>query len=657
MSDSVHSAQHEPLIACPHNTSAGRTPATVAAAPDRTAPRDAALPLLIGLGVFLAQALWVSAYTPDFLFWDEWDLAEYFKRALDGPLSFEALFALHNEHRIVTTRLLSLATFAALGNVYYPIANMLVSALVNGALAGLWAWTTARLVGRNWLTALSCLLLVSPVQFENILWGFQIPFYTLMLGSIGGACGLALIGRLRWRAVAVALAGMGMATFSMASGVAACIALPLGLLLLGWRDAGGGRMLLRNRRALLKVGVGALGGALILTLFFWGYPFLGQTQTRDWGMVAAYWWTALAYPVTALRDAAWPVKAIGAALIWGPVVGACALLVVGRGDHRTLTLLIVAAVAVVGITGTIAVGRWFVIFVSPRYTTILLWSSLLSMLGLAVMARRSAAVRNVALRRALLAMCNGVGVVLLVIHTAQAFDALSGSMSDYLAWRRQMAMNVSRFVHGVTTTLEDPAPYPDREVLIGHLTDPVTLSILPFEYRPQRLEPVAVVGDAWTVNGEYPFLRAGQEGPPVRWGSWSGAAERTGVLWSAPFVVRERYLVVPIAGYPHRDGTRLAIEEVEGSGRSIAYLGDNPGEAWGRWVVDLRGMEGRTVQLVAVDEATDHGGWLGVGALYFQNAQMMLLQRVLDLLPLIAVGVLLVAVAVTFPVGLGRNGR
>ncbi len=625
---------------------------TIAAATHRILQRDALASILIASSVFFTQALLVRTYAVPVLFSDEWELVElFFRKHLTGTVSPGDFFALHNEHRIVTTRLLSLATFIALGNIFSPIANMLVSALVNGILAGIWIWTTVRLVGWHWLTILSCLLLVSPVQYENMFWGFQIQFYTLMLGCIGGACGLALIGRLTWGAVLTALLGMWLATFSMASGVVACVTLPLGLLLLAWCEAGGVGAVLRDRRALLKIGASVAGSALTLTLFFWEYRISAVSpggQARDWGLVWSYLWMELAYPAVTQTEAAWHAKALGTALVWGPILGACALLVGRRSDQRLLTLLIVVAASVAGMSFIIAFGRFDGPFISSRYTTVVLWSSPAALLALVAVIRSISRMQNVVLRRTALVASNVAAIALLLMHLAQVETALVEA-EGFQAWKRAMNTNIVGFLHDNEATLADPLPYPSRarERLVKWLTDPTVQSLLPPELVAQRLEPAVVEGDAWTPSGEYPFYRDAERAPPVRWGSWSGNEAHTGVWHSAPFEVRARYLVIPVIGYPHRDGNRLIIEPVDRSGRVIVYTDANPGEQWGRWIVDMRGMEGQKVRLAAVDGATDWGGWFGFGAPYAQNTQVKLLQDVLNMLPLIAAGALLCGAAVT----------
>jgi hypothetical protein len=132
----------------------------------------AAPPLLIG---FLILRDGVD--TP---FWDEWDgTAPLFEKMAAGTLCFADFFAQHNEHRILFPRLI----FFGLGRLtHWNIrAELFVSwflALV--CLFNIWqmTWRSGwkNSIRSFWILFSSSVLLFSPLNHDNFLWGFQIGF-------------------------------------------------------------------------------------------------------------------------------------------------------------------------------------------------------------------------------------------------------------------------------------------------------------------------------------------------------------------------------------------------------------------------------------------------------------------------------------------------
>lgn len=616
----------------------------------RTPLHDALIAVSVGIGVFFAQALLIRAFADASPFWDEWGLAPMFKSYLRGTLSLSDLFAQHVDHRIFTTRILSIATFALMGNVWHPIANTLVSAALNGIMAGVYAWTVARLIGWHWLTVLSVACLVSPVQYENILSGFQIQFYTLMLGVVGGACVLALIGRLTWRGVAATLAGMFIALFSMGGGIVAVGSLWLGAALCVWRGSGSAKMLLCDRASLARLGVVTAGGIVLAALFFADYRFLTPSSAAmdQWPHVLDYLVLCLAYPIVETTTAPWWAKLSGLLLIWAPILTACALLT-RRDDRRLAVLFVVLATYVVGAACLLAIQRSFgdahiITTTSSRHRTVLVWSSILSLLSLATLLCMVRTIDRAAIRRALLVLYSVGSVALLTfwcVRTISSFEEARG----YMDWRRSMAANVFLFLRHPDTPPADPLPFPSREFLLAQLSDPEVQSFLPPEIMPGApLVPQTMEGDAWTLNGAFP---AQGKAPPVIYGSWSGGDDRVGTFISAPLRVREPYLVVPIVGYPSRSGNRLSIEAADNSAIVATYDGPNPREAWKQWVVDVSGLHGREVRIVAVDGTRGIFGWLGIGEPKAQNRQVTALYWFLDHLEII-VGICLAGILAIF---------
>ena len=147
---------------------------------------------ILGLAVVAAAFLTLSFVTllnyTRVPFWDSWGL---FGWLAEGDRSFPLLWAQHNEHRIVLTKILAVIDFEIFGGygIFLVISNLLLGA----ALFALLAFMIRNLFGENnqalsWaLITLSGIMSFSLMQLENYGWEFQPQFflaYLLPLASI-----------------------------------------------------------------------------------------------------------------------------------------------------------------------------------------------------------------------------------------------------------------------------------------------------------------------------------------------------------------------------------------------------------------------------------------------------------------------------------------
>ena len=195
------------------------------------------------LGVVTAIAgvnLALLNYTP-IPFADQIDFFRGFYK-VDGweGYSFKQLYVRHNEHRILVPRLWFLADIAWFdGRQILTIGTILVSAVLHAVLL------TALFRGlgqRGWVVMVFLLMAVgavlSPVQWENLIWGFQVQFIQVWLFA---TLAFALIawtplaekhGVLRGSMILFALLAAFASTYSMVNGL---LVWPLLLLLAWWR--------------------------------------------------------------------------------------------------------------------------------------------------------------------------------------------------------------------------------------------------------------------------------------------------------------------------------------------------------------------------------------------------------------------------------------
>jgi hypothetical protein len=176
----------------------------------------------VAVGAFFAarSALLGYALLRPVQFRDQLNMVDDYLRWRDGNYRFSEFWAFHNEHRILTARLLNLidAVYFDLSNRFLIAsiyAGLLLITIILAALA-----LKARSPARIAIGALALLGLGwSVAQVENLTMGFQTPFVLVHLFALGcffcivkmlSAAGASR--RLAWLALACAADGLGMLT-------------------------------------------------------------------------------------------------------------------------------------------------------------------------------------------------------------------------------------------------------------------------------------------------------------------------------------------------------------------------------------------------------------------------------------------------------------
>lgn len=198
---------------------AGVTPSRVEA-PPATGARDVpwwrvvlvVLPLLAACVPPALVARQVARYGVDVPVWDQWQFAGLVVDAAERRLDASAIWAQHNEHRLVVPRLVMLALAAASRwNVRWELAANVVLA---GCTLLLLVLLLRDTVGRRqpalvpWLVLAASCMTFSPAQWENWLWGWQLQIFLAVFVATaiafvlarwrGGWAGIALLVPLAW---------------------------------------------------------------------------------------------------------------------------------------------------------------------------------------------------------------------------------------------------------------------------------------------------------------------------------------------------------------------------------------------------------------------------------------------------------------------------
>ena len=429
------------------------------------------------LAVILGAKLWlIAAYGSSTPFWDQWDeAAKLFRPYVTGDLKLADLFAAHNEHRIVLTRLLHLAQFALEGR-WNPIGETLVNAAVHVAAIGLLVVMLSRtldLTGTLLLACLAMLFFAPPFGWGNTLVGFQLQFYLLVL--LGPVSLWVLYACAAWTPrwwLGTLLAAASYLT--IASGA---LTLPAFIAVAVLQVACGER---RGGKELL----GLLAHAILAVVMILDIPVLPSGDADVMPKSLAGWFDI------ATLTASWPVskpswaptlRALTALAIYAPVIVLLACLLKRKApirDPRWLQVAI-ACWAVVQVLAMLY-GRGVSVLQS-RYYDVILIAPLTSAAALLSL-RSGGALRG---RGILVFTC--IWFMAVVIGLGQ--KAL-GTIPDEFAWWRDTVQtrtqNLSRFLatgdfSAIAGKPRFHIPYPSAEYLRDVASDPVVRGFLPPE--------------------------------------------------------------------------------------------------------------------------------------------------------------------------------
>jgi len=137
--------------------------------------------LLIFLGVLPALVLLtdIRAFAVNVPFMDDWQFVPLLEKARNGTLTFQDLWAPHDEHRLLLPRIIVIASMFATGGDYRV--QSLITFSVVAVISACLLWLMVRLNGsRNsvfWTWALANIALFSPIQFHNWLWPMQFAYF------------------------------------------------------------------------------------------------------------------------------------------------------------------------------------------------------------------------------------------------------------------------------------------------------------------------------------------------------------------------------------------------------------------------------------------------------------------------------------------------
>jgi hypothetical protein len=283
-----------------------------------------------------------AAASRDVVYWDDFDTVLAFVLRLDEGVSvtgfFRELFAINNEHRMLTSRLITAALFWVTGSVDFRILGALGN-LSLVALAALLVWHAGSAERRLRLALVLGLVVFHLQHYENLFWaGSSIDHFQIVLLAGVGVLGLARGTR---AGLIIGLIFAALATFTLAHGLITWL-VGAGML---WQAG-------RIRDLAAWCVVAAISGAIFLL----GFAVNQEHAFADLSLVSVQqillFWLTLLGSVTALGSnevAPWLGAVLLAALGWAAWTGSL---------RRERVLYPLACFAILALA-LIAVGRTY----------------------------------------------------------------------------------------------------------------------------------------------------------------------------------------------------------------------------------------------------------------------------------------------------------
>lgn len=304
---------------------------------ERTLVRVIGMIAVIPVIYVLTRALVVSR---NVAYWDELDTALVLLLRLHGnpPWSevLASLFALGNEHRTFTSRLLFATSYWTTGTVNFAVIGAIGNLFIC-ALGGLLIYTAGTTVRRVRMGVLLAFLIFQLEHYENFQWsGSSIDHFQVVL-----LAGVSVIGLSRGTRGGF-LTGMLfalLATFTLAHGLVAWV---VGALMLG------------VERRWSRLTGWLLIGALTAAIFLFGFNFnpghnIGGFSGRGITNILRYWLSLLGAPLALGQATAQPFLGITFLLLFGRALA--------KGALTRERIAAPLALWAVGAMGLIAVGR------------------------------------------------------------------------------------------------------------------------------------------------------------------------------------------------------------------------------------------------------------------------------------------------------------
>jgi hypothetical protein len=519
----------------------------------------------------------VHGFGSDLPYWDQWYAEGHllYVPYLGKSLSWSALFAPANEHRVFFSRVLSLALLSLNGQwdgCLQAVVNALLhTSVVVATCVVVWHACGKRFVGLIWILALSTTAL--PFSYENTLWGFQSCFYFLLGAGVLTIWLLSVYRPFSWHWYAgcfCAICGL----FTMGSGVLAPAAV---VALLGLRSLRAPSRLKESLATILFcLGVTAAGVALLGHAG--GDPTVRAATLSDFVVAFS---KALAWPYVTVPWAAlvaWlPVAVLAVAFVRGKTAN-------DRGFRVLLGMGLWVVLQAAGMAFTRGAGGQRP---ASRYMDILSLGTFANGVAVTIIMHDLVHPQYRKLGKLLAAVwCLWLAVGLGVA----AGYVWQYSLPKYRSERNIQMENVRAFVQtddisflkgGSSRSIPNSSP----DALAFYLRNGAIRSILPVSVRePLRITRGSGTDGGFVIDG---IDAATGSAPTERaWGSYGAEGARTRGIFQSVALRKGSlpYLQFEVAGFLGARGTSLELRADDGE-RALVIPEASGGERWRKAVV------------------------------------------------------------------------
>jgi len=596
--------------------------------------------IIIGLLTLPAiiSLLFIRVFGVNVCYLDQWGIVPLFDRIYTGQISFTELFAQHNEHRIFFPRLVMLslgylAQFNNLAEMYFSWLLIFITCIVLLKFYIRYFGTTKRAIASfipvTWL-------IFSLRQWENLLWGFQIGWFMVILFLVLALYLLATTSRPGWR-FGLAVISACVCSFSSAQGL---LIWPIGLiqlLLTWWTQRKGPKW-----PYIKMVSIWFMIGILAYTVYFVGYN--KPPYHPDLLYFLSNPFSAITYllVVTGSPLAFDMTSAIGVGILVLPLY----IFVVAILIYRKLIIspyvpfflslilfaLFTAAILLLSRAG-FGAGQAF----SSRYTSM----TMLGIIGLYLI------IIPIEINDKIKLFISGSVITLIVLGTLTTyFQAIVTDGKNIRDDRTMDAEYLANIEVQSDGNIEKLHPSHQWVIEQANILKKYRLNVFSpdFIYLYKIIDAKQLIklrGLSWIPTGGWSsggtYIKETPDAATYTYGSWGGADKNVGVLKSSPIRVEgPEYLVMYVMTGP-RTTRAISSNDLRSINSLIKYIMKGPsptgqtvgldtncdgepdilyqGNAelrWDQWVVDLTPYINKDISIVAIDDGTESGEWMGV---------------------------------------------
>jgi hypothetical protein len=248
-------------------------------------------------GLYLVAALPAAAllylilrFTPNVPFWDQYAFVPLIAKLHSGSYTFNDFWMQHNEHRIITQKLLEIG-LAALGG-WDAIKEVLTSFVFTLGVCAATFLLLKQTVDKHLRAPLALagsLLIFSTIQYENQIWGMDMSWYLILLCVVFSLTAVTVLWPGTKKAFFLAFGLTVVATYSNSLGMPLWVCVLLGMLAL------------RHKWRWRYIAAWAVLAAVTLGTYFIGYRYHGTPKTIPYILshlldFSAYFFSYLAAP-------------------------------------------------------------------------------------------------------------------------------------------------------------------------------------------------------------------------------------------------------------------------------------------------------------------------------------------------------------------------